>query len=69
MGDVSPTLPRAITEGQTITAKVREDNPLLAYAEYYYVWDSLGRHFGYNAVPWYRRLLSRYRRRFSPVKR
>jgi hypothetical protein len=69
LDDVSPRLPRAITEGETITAKLREDHKQLAYAECYYVWDSVGRHFRLNVVPWYRILLSRYRRRFSPVKR
>jgi hypothetical protein len=40
-----------------------------SYIEQYFVWDSVGRYFGVNMVPWYRRITSRLRRRFAPVER
>jgi hypothetical protein len=67
--DVRPRTPREITEGQSVTAYVDETNEELKYVECFYVWDSVGRQFRFDVAPWYRRLLSRFRRQFNPTDR
>lgn len=67
--DIQPPLPHEITEGQWVNASIDEMQEDREIIESYYVWDSVGREFRINVAPWYRVLLSRLRRKFSPVKR
>ena len=64
--DVRPPLPCELTESQTVTAYFDEVQLDMNAIESYQAWDSAGRHFYRHNVSWPRRLLSRYRRRFSP---
>jgi|SRR5579863_2326551 len=65
--DVRPILPCLLAESQSVTAFVDDAGRDHRHVESYYVWDSVGRKFRVNIVPWHRRLLSNFRRRFSPV--
>ena len=61
--DTQPRLPCQLTEGQYLMAFVDEAQDALRLVESWYVLDSAGRHHFKHMVPWYRRSLSRYRRR------
>ncbi len=67
LSDTKPVLPFTITEGQQVSVFVNEEQHLLKYVESYYVVDSVGRIFRTDLSPWYRRLASQYKRKFSPV--
>jgi len=67
--DIRPPIPCELSESQSVTAFVDEAGGDRSYIEQYFVWDSVGRYFGVNMVPWYRRITSRLRRRFAPVER
>lgn len=65
LADIQPPLPCELLEGRSVTAFVNQDQKDRTQTESYYVWDSVGRHFRINIAPWYRRWLSRVRRKFS----
>jgi hypothetical protein len=69
LADIRPPLPCELSESRSVTAFVNQGKKDRAQIESYYVWDSVGRNFRINIVPWYRRLLSRFRRRFAPADR
>jgi hypothetical protein len=63
--DVRPRVPYQLTESQSISAYIDELYGDLKGVETYFVYDSVGREFNCHVMPWHRRLLSKYRRRFS----
>jgi len=69
LNDVSPALPCEITEGHYVNAHVFSDGEKVEIVESYYVWDSVGREFEVKLVPWYRVLVSRFRRKYAAVAR
>jgi hypothetical protein len=69
LGDIRPALPQEITESQSVSAFIDQEKTDQSLIECYYVWDSVGRNFRLNMVPWWRVVLSRARRKFAPVKR
>ena len=64
--DIRPAIPARLEESQSVSAYADEADNALSNVETYYVWDSVGRMFSYHLRPWYRRAVSKYRRRFSP---
>jgi len=60
--DIRPQPPHELTEGQSMSAYVPMDDDL-ADIETYFAYDSLNREYCHHMVPWYRRVISRYRRK------
>jgi hypothetical protein len=63
--DVRPGLPREITEGGQVSAFLNQDRVDFNSIAYWYAWDSTGRQFELNVAPWYKRWLSRWRRKYT----
>jgi hypothetical protein len=63
--DVRPQVPRILNESESMAAWIPwvggvEGLPII---ESFFVEDSIGRQFSHHIVPWYRRALSKYRRK------
>jgi hypothetical protein len=60
--DIRPNVPHELTEGQSLAAYAPMNDDL-ADIETYFAYDSLNREYCHHLFPWYRRLISRYRRK------
>lgn len=69
LNDIRPPIPYEITEGHFVSAYIFSDEENLGIVESYYAWDSVGREFEKKMVPWYRVLISKFRRRYLQVER
>jgi hypothetical protein len=63
--NLCPQAPYELTESQSISTYIDQSSGGLAHVETYFAYDSLGREFVLHMVPWYRRDISKYRRRRS----
>jgi hypothetical protein len=64
--DVRPATPCEITEGKYVAAFVNQENVKFDDVDCWYAWDSAGREYRLKVAPWYKRWLSRWRRRHDP---
>jgi hypothetical protein len=60
--DVRPPLPCEITEGNEVSAFLKQERVNFDSISYWYAWDSAGRHYRLNVAPWYRRWFASLRR-------
>jgi hypothetical protein len=61
--DVHPPTPCEITEGKYVGAFVNQETLDFDKVACWYAWDSTGREYYLSVAPWYKRLLSWWRRR------
>jgi hypothetical protein len=61
--DVRPPTPCEITEGKYVAAFVNQETLNFDKVGCWYAWDSTGREYYLHVAPWYKRLLSWWRRR------
>jgi hypothetical protein len=63
--DVRPPIPRETIESQTVSAFLNQANVDFDSISHWYVWDSVGRHYRLNLAPWYKRVFSGLRYKWS----
>jgi len=61
--DIRPQVPHTLEEAQSISAWIAEDVGGLDKVETYFAYDSQHREFECHIIPWFRRLISKQRRK------
>lgn len=66
--DVHPPIRCETTESRTVSSFLNQADVNFDSISHWYVWDSAGRHYRLNVAPWHKRLISRYRYKWSRVE-